>query len=521
MKPGIPASTLRPPKICLRQAALFLSIWLGAHAFALAAPFEWPPAEAAAVGIDPAMLAVLDQKTRQGDFGQVKSLMLLRHGKLVYEAYFRGHGPNDLFPLYSVTKSWASAVIGIAIMRGDISGVDEPLDAIFHQYPAPFLASPAKRTITLQDVLTMRHGLAWDEWSTWFTDPANPVNQMTKSPDWWAFVLDRPMTAPADSVFRYSTGVSNLLGGVVWTTIGQSAAEFALDHLFGALDINEAHIEVDLSGGPRGSGITQFQPGLTPTGHGLWLKTRDLAKLGQLYLDRGAWDLQRLVPSEWIEQSWRDYSNSQTDPQIFPEGAGYGYQWWSFEVDLEDRRTRVHMAEGWAGQFVLVVPELDLVLASNADNGQDSGPNIVDALRDIVVPAVEPGFDPRNDGGLTGSWYSPDLPHQGFMLEVVPTTGQVVLYWMTFEPATGKQQWMIAVSLLSGRRTNLELLRPVDGAFIGNTEAELVHWGEAELEFLSCTTASLAYASADQAERGTISLQRLTPNSMCSEPSDK
>ena len=103
------------------------------------------------------------------------------------------------------------------------------------------------------------------------------------------------------------------------------------------------------------------------------------------------------------------------------------------------------------------------------------------------------------------------------MLEIVPTTGQVVIYWMTFEPETGKQQWMIAVGQLSGRRAVLEYLRPVDGSFVGTDPANLTTWGEGELVFEACTTASMAYRSVDGEEEGVINLRRLTPNVYCEE----
>lgn len=480
-----------------------------------AVPFDWPRADAESVGLEAGMLETLEQRTQRGEYGQVRSLMVVRHGKVAYEGYFRGYGPDDLLPLYSVTKSWASALIGIATARGDIAGTDQPLDVIFRQYQDVFQANPGKSALRVRDLLTMRHGLAWDEWSTFFTDSANPVNQMTRVPDWWRFVLERPLTAGVDSVFRYSTGVSNLLGGIIWTATGQSAIDYSAEHLFDALSIDEHYIEVGLSDAPRGTGITDFQAGLTPTGHGLWLKTRDLAKLGQLYLDRGVFDLQRVLPASWIDESWQVYSDESTDPQVFSQGVSYGYQWWGFNVQHQGRSVRVHLADGWADQFLMVVPELDLVVASNAGNGRYHGPDIVDALRDLIVPAVEDGFDPVNDSGLTGSWFSPGLPLQGFMLEIVPTTGQVVIYWMTFEPGSGKQQWMIAVGLLSGRRAVLEFLRPVNGAFVGDSDAQLRHWGEATLEFQDCTNATLAFASADGANRGEIALRRLTPNTVC------
>ncbi len=461
------------------------------------------------------MIADLTAAIERGDYGRLKSLLVLRHGRLVHEQYFNGHRRDDLMPLYSVTKSWGSALIGIGIGRQDIPSRETPIEALFPGYADLFIESPRKRQISLEDLLTMRHGLQWDEWSTYFTNPANPVNQMTRSGDWWRYVLSRPATAEPDSVFRYSTGVSNLMGGVIWSLTGQSALNYSIEHLFDPLDIQDYYLEVDLSGQPRGTGIRTFQAGLTPTGHGLWLKARDLAKIGQLYLDRGAWQSRRVLMERWVRESWGSYSNVETDPQVFPENVSYGFQWWNYRFERPDGDILVHAADGFADQYLFVIPRLDMVVVSTADNGSYDGPDMRFALRDIILDGVGADFDPVSDGGLTGSWFNPDRDHQGFMMEVVPGTGQVVIYWMTFEPASGDQQWMVAVGEMHGRRVILEFLRPTGGSFEGDGEAHLGGWGDVELIFHSCTRASMEFYSRLDGVEGTIDLQRLTPNTSC------
>jgi len=499
----------------IRQLRLALILWGLMQAPVFASSSEWPRATPQEADIDAQMISLLVQGINRGDYGKQKSLLILRHGKLVHEQYFRGNGPDTLMPMYSATKSWGSALIGIAIGNGDLEGVNVPLEQVFIDYPGPFQFDTGKQALTMEHVLTMRTGLAWDEWSTSFTDPANPVNQMTKSGDWWAFVLNRPMTAPADSVFRYSTGGSNLMGGVLWSLTGMSALEYSMQYLFAPLDITEHYVEVDLSGGPKGSGITTFQAGLTPTGHGLWLKASDLAKLGQLYLDRGVWDARRVLASQWINDSWKAYSDHASDPQVFGEGVSYGYQWWNFIFPGTKGNVSVHLAWGWADQFIFVVPSLDLVMVTTAENGSWSGSTMLGAFRDVVLGGILDDFDPVSDGGLTGSWYAPELAHQGFMLEVVPATGQVVIYWMTYEPGTNEQLWLIAVGQLHGRRSVLEFLRPQGGTFGGGEAADLSSWGDVELTFTSCTSATLHFYSAVAGVGGDIDLKRLTPNVTC------
>lgn len=477
--------------------------------------FEWPRGTPGEVNVSEADLVSLENQLRTGAYGQVTSFLLLRHGKLVYERYFLGHSEQSVVPLYSVTKSWASALMGAATAQG-LLAVDQTLDVLMPGYEETFLRNPALRKIQLRDLLTMRHGLDWDEWSTSFTNTTNPVNQMTRADDWWESVLTRAVTAEANTVFRYSTGVSNLLGGIVFEQTGASADELAEALLFDELDIGPRYYEVDLAGGPRGTGITRFQPGLTPTGHGLWMAPPDLAKLGQLYLDNGVWRSRRLLESSWITESWAAHSNSETDPDVFPTGLSYGYQWWSQRYPTANGPVDVHFAWGFADQFVFVVPALDLVVVSTASNTRYDGPTIRSDFARAVLAAVGSGFDPVTDGGLTGSWYAPGLAGQGLMLEVVPQTGQVVAYWMTFDPVSGEQMWLFAVGELHGRRAILPFRKPQGGTFGEPSRTDIEPWGDAELVFSSCTEATFQYTSLDLEHHGELVLRRITPVTTCS-----
>ena len=152
-----------------------------------------------------------------------------------------------------------------------------------------------------------------------------------------------------------------------------------------------------------------------------------------------------------------------------------------------------------------------MVIVTTADNGAWNGATMIGAVRDIVLDGVQADFDPVSDGGMTGSWNSLVMDSQGFMIGVVPSTGQVVIYWMAYEPETGKQQWLLAVGQIHGRRAMLEFLRPEGGTFAGDTLAVLNSWGDVELSFQSCTAATLNFFSEVAGVAGVINLVRITP----------
>jgi CubicO group peptidase (beta-lactamase class C family) len=458
------------PVIRVLRALVFHALLALMPALA-AAEYEWPTAAPLEVNIDEQALAEVSTRISQGRYGAVNSFLVLRHGKLVYEEYFNGFGPGELAPVFSVTKSVASALVGVAQRRGDLPGLDTRFENLFPSYWATLNANPAAKDITFRDLLTQRHGFEWDEWSTTWDNPANPAYQMMRSEDWWAYVLSRPVTAAPDSVFRYSTGVSNLMGLAFWEHTGMTAADYALQHLFPQLDITLADIAVTGAGAPPSAQQGDFQPGFTPTGHGLWLTPRDLAKIGQLYLDGGVFLNQRLLDRSWVKQSTNRYSDNSTDPQVFGEEIGYGFQWWVSDLPTPEGTVEVYRAWGYADQYIFVIPEFDMVVVTTASNWVDEGEDMRNAVRDVIAQAVGQDFDPVSDGGITGPWAAPELPSQGFMLEVVPSTGQVILFWMTYDPATGEQMWLIGPSRLQGRRTLLSLLRPVGGSLQDATEA--------------------------------------------------
>jgi len=328
--------------------------------------------------MDAAALAAIDAPFASGSRGYVDAMLVIRHGQAVFDRQyaqdyvrlFAGKDPvrgpynyydpdwhpwyrkSDLHTLQSVTKSVTSALIGIAIGRGEIPGVEVP---VLRYFDAAGIANldDRKRRLVLRDLLTMTAGIRWDEDSVPYTDPANSCAAMEASADWARYVIDQPMDHDPGRVFRYSSGVSEILAHILWKATGRQADEYAAEHLFGPL------------------GIERFYWKRTPTGlpdteGGLYLARSDLARFGSLYLHDGVWKGRRILPEGWVAETMRP----RADPGA-PDlpGVRYGYQWWL--MPWGEGKNFAWACWGYGGQFLFVVPERDLVAVFNGWNIYD------------------------------------------------------------------------------------------------------------------------------------------------------
>ncbi|MBT8336657.1 MAG: beta-lactamase family protein [Gemmatimonadetes bacterium] len=303
---------------------------------------RWTTASPQSMGVSPTVLGAMGDRIDAGHFGEISSLLVLRSGVLVYERYWGEWDPDDLHRVYSVTKSVTSLALGIADGEGRLAELDTPLLDLFPEYPS-VAAAEGKDGIVLEHVLQMRTGLEWDELSTNYDTGTNPTASLIASDDWIEFVLDLPLDTLPGHEFVYNSGVSMLMSGVLENEFGESAESYVARSLFDPLGIEEWV----WSEGPGG---------LTNTGWGLRLEPRDMAAVGQLVLQEGTWDGVPIVPREWIARSGLPAST-------FEDGRGYGYQWW-----LPSGPDRPMAGWGWGGQFVVVLPSIDLVVVSTAEN---------------------------------------------------------------------------------------------------------------------------------------------------------
>ncbi len=448
----------------------------------------------------------LDQAIRQGAFGNLKAVVASRNGEIIFEGYYRGTGVDDLHQVQSITKSIGSALVGIAHRQGKIE-LDQTLGDFFEDlYPMAQPPYQDKSAITVEQILQQRHGVLWDEDSLDYRHPQNPVNQMVNSNDWYQYFLSRPMDALPGQKFAYSSGASNVLSRFIRVSTGVGPEEFAMRELFIPLGISQVHWEVYSEQGP-GTGMTDWPaPDYdVPLAFALWLRARDMVKIGELYLNGGVYEGHRLLDQSWIDASWVKYSHSGNS-DFFPQpGWGYGYQWWIAESpDARGRNWHVFFASGWGSQVIFVVPELDLVLVTAADNYDYDGPD-VDALMYTVLETLNPDLDQRFDG----SWYDPENDGQGFQLDVLDDEKTVIAYWYTYEPdGSGKQRWFLLQGQIVDGVSDVTIYKTLGGVFLQSDPYFLEEWGTGRLSAVGCNNLELQIKS-DEVET-TISLDRIT-----------
>lgn len=292
----------------------------------------------------------------------IHSILIIRHGYLVAEVYYGANSPALKHELYSVTKSFSSALVGIAIQKGYIDGVNHSVLDLFADRRVANLDA-RKKAMTLEHLLTMSSGLEWPESGTPYTTLDNPYVRMMRSPDWVQFVLDRPMAEQPGATFNYNSGTSHLLSAIVQKTTRVSTLAFALEYLFKPLGITDVL---------WGSDASRVAIG----GSDLRLTPRDMAKFGYLYLRDGVWEGQPIVPAEWVRASTTKHIKSND------ASLDYGYQWWigpdgSFA------------AHGLGGQYIFVRPRQDLVVVFTSwltGSDTEQPPTLMDSF---IVPAVQ------------------------------------------------------------------------------------------------------------------------------------
>jgi len=291
---------------------------------------NWPHSKPEAQGMSSVELVAMLERIENDNPG-IRSITVVRHGTVVLNARMSPSTRDDRHDIHSCTKSVLSALVGIAIDKGDLPGRDTRVLDFFPDYEIARLDED-KRALTLGHLLTMSAGLKTEDsyLYNWVG-----LGKMRASPDWAQYILDLPIVAEPGTRFEYSNGVSELIAIILQNATGRSAEAYAREHLFEPIGIVNYTWE-----GSRPDDSWGYS--------GLSLYPLDMARLGYLYLRGGEWDGVQVVPADWVKES--------TSPQIAAGtmATNYGYQWW-----VEDD---MFMMQGWGGQFVYVLPDRDLVV---------------------------------------------------------------------------------------------------------------------------------------------------------------
>ncbi|MGE5625580.1 MAG: serine hydrolase domain-containing protein [Bacillota bacterium] len=319
----------------------------------------WQTASLQSAGLDPKPLTalvqqILDTQTDWYTAPYIQGLLVARHGKLALEEYFYGFDRDRPHDSRSAGKTFTGALVGIALDRGAKFSLDSPAYPLFTQYKDFANPDPRKQKITVQDLLTMNSGLACDD-----NDDDSPGNEDTmqsqdKQPDWYKYALDLPMQSePGNGIAVYCTAGINLLGGILRNAAGMPLTDFFQKYYAAPLDIRDYHMNLD----PLGNAYM---------GGGIYLKPRDMLKLGQLYLNGGTWNGKRVLSQKWADAATAPHSHFPAND--YTPGHDYGYTWHLFQVQANGHNYREYMAQGNGGQLVMVVPDLDLAVVITAGN---------------------------------------------------------------------------------------------------------------------------------------------------------
>ena len=304
-------------------------------------------------------------------FVNIHTLTIVKNGKLVFDEFYHsgpsGYHKGDLTTMQSVTKSFTSLVVGIAISHGLITDVNQTAHSLLPELTTINWSS-GKDKITLKHVLTMSAGFAGNEES----DSLLPAH-------FAKYMFSKPLAHSPGTVFDYRTALTNTLGDMLATTLVPlhlSLKKFMDSLLFKPLDIkNYQWVYTDKAGIPE-------------LGGGLFLAPRDMAKLGQLVLNNGKWNNRQIVPAQWIEAATREYFHFS--PRYWGELDGYGYLFWHRDLVSNGKTFKAIIALGYSGQYVVVIPSRQVVIAITSWFPEDKNWQIpLHFVEEYLLPAFQ------------------------------------------------------------------------------------------------------------------------------------
>lgn len=313
-------------------------------------------------GLDTALLHQMMLKIIHGTYQNVHSVLIIKDGKLVFEEYFYEYTRQKVHELRSATKSFVSALAGIAIDQGYLKSTHVPMLSFFPEYTTAN-STDEKKAITLEHLLTNQSGLDCDVTRS---DSPGTEYKMNTSDDWVKFTLNLPMLEPPGRIGRYCSGNTILTGRIIEKQTKLALPDFAKQTLF------------------KGLGITQyiwnFKPdkSSTETICEVFLTARDMAKFGLLYLNQGCWKGQQVISADWVRRSLSKHSVVQ--------GVDYGYFWWIKYLDADGVRYYGKAAQGNGGQKIFIWEEQNMVTVITGGNYNVQSPSD-ELIRKYILPA--------------------------------------------------------------------------------------------------------------------------------------
>lgn len=342
-----------------------------------------------------AVIDSINSEINNGDYGLIDRFMVIQNDKLLadfkyeqdYETIAKKYDtlnhqynynhPNwhpyynqtNLHTLQSTTKSITSILLGIAFDLNKDFDVNTSVVSLFENYDVQSW-DKRKREMTIEDLLTMRSGLKWNEAD--YNDPFNDCTLLEESNEWIKFVLDKPADTIPGTKFNYNSGASVILGKIVQIITDKRIDKWAEKKLFEPLGISDYYWK-------------ETPDGEIDTEGGLYLSSEDLAKIGLLFLNKGKWNEKQI-----ISENWATASTSPIVQDVNPENkssTGYGYQWWIPEH--VNGKSVVYATNGFGGQYLMVAPEYNLIVVFNGWNiNEKTEKSTWKVLQDRILPSL-------------------------------------------------------------------------------------------------------------------------------------
>lgn len=313
----------------------------------------WTISSLSEVGLDEGPIGLLIDRILKADLSNnpvyIHSLLVSRHGRLALEEYFYGNGRERVHDMRSASKTFASVLAGIADEHGAKLTPSTPVYSLFSNYGSFANPDPRKQKITLRDIMTMSAGNACDDSEDQSPGNEDRMQQQSAQPDWYKYTLDLPMARdPGGPDALYCSADINLVGGAVARAMNAWLPDLFERYIARPLQFGHYYLNL-------------MPDGQAYMGGGAYLRPRDQIKLGQLYLDHGIWNGRRIVSEKWVAESTSMHTRFSAENSLGQEHQ-YGYGWHIRNVEVGGKSYRLFAAEGNGGQFIIVIPDLDLVV---------------------------------------------------------------------------------------------------------------------------------------------------------------